>query len=112
MNPSVYSAISSRTSCPRSRSSRTIGSGIVAPADALLQQHVLRAEIGQAPSPGPREATKRDAERPAQLADRQDPPVASHETLSQLRPLARAGRNAPGAGRDHIQLVLTNRSPL
>src|SRR5262245_2087317 len=27
-------------------------------------------------------------------------------------PLARAGRNAPGAGRDHIQLVLTERSPL
>jgi DNA-binding transcriptional LysR family regulator len=27
-------------------------------------------------------------------------------------PLARAGRNAPGAGRDHIQLVLTDRSPL
>jgi DNA-binding transcriptional LysR family regulator len=26
--------------------------------------------------------------------------------------LARAGRNAPGAGRDHIQLVLTERSPL
>jgi DNA-binding transcriptional LysR family regulator len=25
-------------------------------------------------------------------------------------PLARAGRNAPGAGRDHIQLVLTDRS--
>ena len=27
-------------------------------------------------------------------------------------PLARAGRNAPGAGRDHIQLVLTDRSHL
>jgi DNA-binding transcriptional LysR family regulator len=27
-------------------------------------------------------------------------------------PLACAGRNAPGAGRDHIQLVLTDRSPL
>jgi DNA-binding transcriptional LysR family regulator len=27
-------------------------------------------------------------------------------------PLAVAGRNAPGAGRDHIQLVLTDRSPL
>ena len=27
-------------------------------------------------------------------------------------PLARAGRNAPGAGRDHIQLVLTDRAPL
>ena len=27
-------------------------------------------------------------------------------------PLARAGRNRPGAGRDHIQLVLTDRSPL
>jgi DNA-binding transcriptional LysR family regulator len=27
-------------------------------------------------------------------------------------PLALAGRNAPGAGRDHIQLVLTDRSPL
>ena len=27
-------------------------------------------------------------------------------------PLARAGRNAPGAGRDHIQLVLTDRSSL
>ncbi len=27
-------------------------------------------------------------------------------------PLARARRNAPGAGRDHIQLVLTDRSPL
>ena len=27
-------------------------------------------------------------------------------------PLARAGKNAPGAGRDHIQLVLTDRSPL
>jgi DNA-binding transcriptional LysR family regulator len=27
-------------------------------------------------------------------------------------PLARAGRNGPGAGRDHIQLVLTDRSPL
>jgi DNA-binding transcriptional LysR family regulator len=27
-------------------------------------------------------------------------------------PLARAGRNARGAGRDHIQLVLTDRSPL
>jgi DNA-binding transcriptional LysR family regulator len=27
-------------------------------------------------------------------------------------PLARAGRNLPGAGRDHIQLVLTDRSPL
>ena len=27
-------------------------------------------------------------------------------------PLARAGRNAPGAGRDHVQLVLTDRSPL
>jgi DNA-binding transcriptional LysR family regulator len=27
-------------------------------------------------------------------------------------PLARAGRNAPGAGRSHIQLVLTDRSPL
>src|SRR6516164_6576994 len=27
-------------------------------------------------------------------------------------PLARAGRNAPGAARDHIQLVLTDRSPL
>ncbi|MEA2955841.1 MAG: hypothetical protein QOJ58_1341, partial [Alphaproteobacteria bacterium] len=27
-------------------------------------------------------------------------------------PLARAGRNAPGAGREHIQLVLTDRSPL
>src|SRR5258705_4202868 len=27
-------------------------------------------------------------------------------------PLARAGRNPPGAGRDHIQLVLTDRSPL
>src|SRR6478672_3628454 len=27
-------------------------------------------------------------------------------------PLARAGRNAPGAGRDHIQLVLTDRSQL
>src|ERR1700731_883887 len=27
-------------------------------------------------------------------------------------PLARAGRNAPGAGRDHIQLVLTGRSRL
>jgi DNA-binding transcriptional LysR family regulator len=26
-------------------------------------------------------------------------------------PLARAGQNAPGAGRDHIQLVLTDRSP-
>ena len=26
--------------------------------------------------------------------------------------LARAGRNVPGAGRDHIQLVLTDRSPL
>jgi DNA-binding transcriptional LysR family regulator len=26
-------------------------------------------------------------------------------------PLARAGRNPPGAGRDHIQLVLTDRSP-
>jgi DNA-binding transcriptional LysR family regulator len=27
-------------------------------------------------------------------------------------PLALAGRNTPGAGRDHIQLVLTDRSPL
>jgi DNA-binding transcriptional LysR family regulator len=27
-------------------------------------------------------------------------------------PLALAGRNAPGAGREHIQLVLTDRSPL
>lgn len=27
-------------------------------------------------------------------------------------PLARAGRNSPGAGRDHVQLVLTDRSPL
>ena len=27
-------------------------------------------------------------------------------------PLARAGQNAPGAGRDHIQLVLTDRAPL
>jgi len=27
-------------------------------------------------------------------------------------PLARAGRNAPGAARDHIQLVLADRSPL
>jgi DNA-binding transcriptional LysR family regulator len=27
-------------------------------------------------------------------------------------PLTRAGRNPPGAGRDHIQLVLTDRSPL
>ncbi len=27
-------------------------------------------------------------------------------------PLARAEKNAPGAGRDHIQLVLTDRSPL
>jgi DNA-binding transcriptional LysR family regulator len=27
-------------------------------------------------------------------------------------PLALAGRNAPGAGRDHIQLVLTDRSPV
>ena len=27
-------------------------------------------------------------------------------------PLALAGRNSPGAGRDHIQLVLTDRSPL
>ena len=27
-------------------------------------------------------------------------------------PLARGGRNAPGSGRDHIQLVLTDRSPL
>jgi DNA-binding transcriptional LysR family regulator len=27
-------------------------------------------------------------------------------------PLARAGRNSPGDGRDHIQLVLTDRSPL
>jgi DNA-binding transcriptional LysR family regulator len=27
-------------------------------------------------------------------------------------PLARAGKNPPGAGRDHIQLVLTDRSPL
>jgi DNA-binding transcriptional LysR family regulator len=27
-------------------------------------------------------------------------------------PLTRAGRNAPGAARDHIQLVLTDRSPL
>ena len=27
-------------------------------------------------------------------------------------PLARAGKNAPGAARDHIQLVLTDRSPL
>lgn len=27
-------------------------------------------------------------------------------------PLARAGHNAPGAGRDHVQLVLTDRSPL
>ena len=27
-------------------------------------------------------------------------------------PLARAGRNPPGAGRDHIQLVLTDRSQL
>lgn len=27
-------------------------------------------------------------------------------------PLARAGRNKPGAGRDHVQLVLTDRSPL
>src|SRR5262245_25385967 len=27
-------------------------------------------------------------------------------------PLARAGRNPPGAGRDHVQLVLTDRSPL
>src|SRR4029077_10887176 len=27
-------------------------------------------------------------------------------------PLALAGRNAPGAARDHIQLVLTDRSPL
>jgi DNA-binding transcriptional LysR family regulator len=27
-------------------------------------------------------------------------------------PLALAGRNAPGTGRDHIQLVLTDRSPL
>jgi DNA-binding transcriptional LysR family regulator len=26
-------------------------------------------------------------------------------------PLARAGRNSPGAGRDHVQLVLTDRSP-
>ena len=34
-------------------------------------------------------------------------PVAAPE-----HPLARAGRNAPGAGRDHIQLVLTDRSPL
>jgi DNA-binding transcriptional LysR family regulator len=34
-------------------------------------------------------------------------PVAAPE-----HPLARAGRNALGAGRDHIQLVLTDRSPL
>lgn len=27
-------------------------------------------------------------------------------------PLAHSGRNAPGAGREHIQLVLTDRSPL
>ena len=27
-------------------------------------------------------------------------------------PLARAGKNKPGAGRDHVQLVLTDRSPL
>lgn len=27
-------------------------------------------------------------------------------------PLARAGENPPGAGRDHVQLVLTDRSPL
>jgi DNA-binding transcriptional LysR family regulator len=29
-----------------------------------------------------------------------------------VHPLARAGRNVPGAGRDHIQLVLTDRSSL
>jgi len=34
-------------------------------------------------------------------------PVAAHD-----HPLAMAGRNAPGAGRDHIQLVLTDRSTL
>src|SRR5262245_21288823 len=34
-------------------------------------------------------------------------PVAAPE-----HPLAIAGRNAPGAGREHIQLVLTDRSPL
>ena len=34
-------------------------------------------------------------------------PVAAPE-----HPLARAGRNAPGAGRDHTQLVLTDRSQL
>jgi len=34
-------------------------------------------------------------------------PVASPD-----HPLARAGRNPPGAGREHIQLVLTDRSPL
>ncbi|HEX8821761.1 MAG TPA: LysR family transcriptional regulator [Archangium sp.] len=34
-------------------------------------------------------------------------PVAAPE-----HPLALAGRNPPGAGRDHVQLVLTDRSPL
>jgi DNA-binding transcriptional LysR family regulator len=34
-------------------------------------------------------------------------PVAASD-----HPLALAGRNAPGAGREHIQLVLTDRSPL
>jgi DNA-binding transcriptional LysR family regulator len=34
-------------------------------------------------------------------------PVASPD-----HPLARAGKNKPGAGRDHVQLVLTDRSPL
>lgn len=34
-------------------------------------------------------------------------PVAASD-----HPLARAGENPPGAGRDHVQLVLTDRSPL
>ena len=34
-------------------------------------------------------------------------PVASPD-----HPLARAGKNNPGAGREHVQLVLTDRSPL
>jgi DNA-binding transcriptional LysR family regulator len=41
------------------------------------------------------------------VGDAQLIPVAAPD-----HPLARAGRNAPGAGRDHIQLVLTDRSAL
>lgn len=48
----------------------------------------------------PRDRAQRGRERRAD-------PVAAPD-----HPLALAGRNAPGAARDHIQLVLTDRSPV